>query len=699
MTFRDASPLTEDVGAQHVRRLAEGTRDIVFFRYLFGPPPGYAYISPGIEDLVGYPAQAFYDDPYLTYKLLHPDDVAKLQLVRDEGSRGQPGVHILRARHRDGHEIWTEQRSVPILDADGRHIGFEAIAVDITARVAAEERTASRERHFRSLVRNSSDMVFITDEQGTLLDATPSVRAILGYDPTELVGQSRFDFFHPDDKAEALAKFASHISAGPGHDSRTELRVANAAGEWRWIECTATNLLDDPDVRGIVINARDVTERRQLVAQLERHANTDVLTGLMNWRRFMERLEERISEHDPSGVLAIVVLGLNRFGAINDTLGYQYGDRLLQQVAQRLSGCSSGDAEIGRGNGKRFALSFAAQNSGATAQRVAAIQRAFDEPFVVDGEPLQVDATLGYALFPTDGDSPELLLRRAEVSRRRALRAGAPFLAYVPDLGGPGAPQIRLLGQLREALDRGELELHYQPKVDLDTGRLVGVEALVRWHHAERGWVNPGEFIPLAEESGLIRPLTSWVVQAAVEQAARWQADGLWLPVSANITARNLHDPAFVKMVAEAIEIGLPASDLVLELTERSVMTDPVASEQTCRRLKDLGVQLSLDDFGTGHSALAYLARLPIDEIKIDRTFVMALAQRPEARAIVRALVELARDLDKAVVAEGVEDQPTADLLQTLACATMQGFHFGRPMPATEVPRWLAQSDWIAGSR
>ena len=675
-----------------LRRLAEATPDLVVFRYRYGPTPGYVYVSPGVEALVGYSAQEFYDDPYLTYAVVHPDDAAKLELLRHADSAAA-NPQTLRAVHRDGHVVWTEQRSVPIYDAAGVQVGFDAIAIDVTARVEAEQQLASRERHFRSLVQNSSDMVFITDAEGRILQATPSVQTVLGYAPADLVGRSRFDFFHPDDLAEAETAFAAHV-ANPGPVSMAELRVRSAAGEWRWLECAATNLLDDPDVRGIVLNARDVTERRELHEQLRRKANYDDLTGLMNWRRFMECLADELADRSADRPVGVLVLGLDRFGSINDTLGYQYGDQLLRLVAARLDEWTRPSALVARGGGKRFAILADLTDDPTGAATAGALLDLFDEPFFVEGQPLQVDATAGLAVFPRDSRDPELLLRRAEVARRRARTTGASYAEYVSDVAAPAADQIRYLGQLREAIGLGQLELHYQPKVDLAGAAVAGVEALVRWKHPDEGWVQPGQFIPLAEESGLIRPLTRWVVQTAVEQAARWQAAGLCLSVSANITARNLQDPTFVDTVAGLLDQGLRPADLTLELTERSVMTDPVAASATCRRLADLGVRLSLDDFGTGQSALAYLVSLPIDEIKIDRSFVVALGSRPEARAIVRAIVELAVNLDKAIVAEGVEDQATADLLQTLGCSTMQGYLFSPAVPVDEVVPWLTAGSW-----
>lgn len=680
---------------QRLRRLSESAEDFVVLRYRYGPEPGFEYVSPSVKQLTGYDAADFYADPFLTYRVIHPDDVKILEQVRDPDNALE-GPQTLRAFHRDGRLLYTEQRSVPIYGSDGRRRGFDALVTDITARVEAEQLVESRERHFRSLVRNSSDMVFITDAEGVLLDATPSVQRILGYTPEELIGRSRFDFFHPEDLDAAIAKFATDAQRS-GPPVASELRVRDAHGRWRWIECTATNLLDDPDVRGMVLNARDVTERRNLLAELQHRADIDALTGLVNWRRFMELVAERTGSGASEQPLGVLVLGLNRFGAVNDTLGYQYGDRLLQAVAERLKCWGGPEVVVARGGGKRFALLFDTIGHESLIETTTAVLSLFEKPFDVEGQPVQIDVTGGVALYPSDGGDAELLLRRAEVARRRARTTGASFARYAAGQVAPGAGQIRYLGQLREAIGGGQLLLHYQPKVDVATRLVHGVEALVRWQHPVEGWVQPMQFIPLAEESGLIRPLTQWVVTTALEQGQQWRRDGLHLPVAVNITSRNLQDHQFVDTLAVALaQHGAQPSDLSLEITERSVMTDPAAAASTCRRLSELGIRLSLDDFGTGQSALAYLVSLPIDEIKIDSAFVVALRDQPEARAIVRAIVALAADLGKDVIAEGVEDADTADLLLSLGCSRMQGFLYSRPVPVHAVAPWLADHDWTA---
>ena len=678
--------------ADRLRRLAEGAKDFVVFRWRFFPEPGFEYVSPGALNLTGYSAEEFCADPTLGYRVLHPDDVAAVEQMSDPDNTDF-GPHALRVVHRDGHLLYTEQRIVPITDEDGRFAGFDAILIDITARVEAERQVTSRERRFRSLVQNSSDMVFIADADGVLVDATPSVERVLGYAPAKIVGRNRLDFFHPNDVAAAAETFTSEMQAGTS--ATVEYRVRDADGQWRWLECMATNLLEDPDVRGMVLNARDVTERHALHSELQRRADYDPLTGLINWRRFMEVLVERTeggASEDPLGVL---VLGLNRFGAINDTLGYHYGDRLLQQVARRLHEFGNDTTVVARGGGKRFAVLFPTQGYEALSATAESVLSVFDETFDIAGQPVQVDATGGTALYPSDGGEPELLLRRAEVARRRARMMGVSVGRYTAGQAATGAGQIRFLGQLREAIDDGQLLLHYQPKIDVTSRVVDGVEALVRWQHPTEGWVQPAQFIPLAEESGLIGPLTQWVVRTALDQGRRWRREGLPLQTAVNVTARNLQDPHFVDMIAAALEDhGAEPADLCLEITERSVMTDPPSAAETCRRLSALGVRLSLDDFGTGHSALAYLVRLPIDEIKIDRTFVEAIRAQREARAIVHAIVALASDLDKDVIAEGVEDDATARLLVSLGCSRMQGYLYSRPVPVEAVGPWLASGSW-----
>jgi diguanylate cyclase (GGDEF)-like protein len=416
--------------------------------------------------------------------------------------------------------------------------------------------------------------------------------------------------------------------------------------------------------------------RQQLVeAAMVHQALHDPLTSLPNrsllHTHLQRALQGRVAGTPP---LALLLLDLDRFKEINDTLGHQVGDTLLQQIGQRLSTATVGADLVARLGGDEFAILLPGTDAARAAQVAEEIQRTFQTPFVLEGQPVAVEVSIGIALAPKHGRDADSLLRRADIAMYQAKGSGGGSSIYNPDedLHRPG--RLALLGQLRSAIDHDELLLHYQPKLDLRDGTLVGVEALVRWQHPQRGFLSPSEFIVLAEQTGLIFPLSVWVLNAALKQRQTWHAMGMDVPVAVNISRRLLHDQRLPETVAQLLaRWDVAPADLVLEITESSLMADPLRAGENLSRLRDLGVRISIDDFGTGYSSLASLENLSVDELKIDKSFVQAMAGDVSARAIVRAIIDLADALELRVVAEGVEDQATWDVLASLGCAVAQG--------------------------
>jgi diguanylate cyclase (GGDEF)-like protein len=419
----------------------------------------------------------------------------------------------------------------------------------------------------------------------------------------------------------------------------------------------------------------------------------DALTGLPNRELFADRVGQAIRAADRElQPAALLLLDLDRFKDVNDTLGHHHGDQLLREVGTRLQGALRQVDTVARLGGDEFAVLV----PGATAEGAAAVadklRTALHAPLTLDGVTLDLDASIGIAVYPDHGNDTAELLQHADVAMYAAKQTHAGFMVYDPTVDQHSPRRLALLGGLRRALERNELVLHYQPKADLGTGRILGAEALVRWQHPDHGLLGPGEFIPLAERTGLIHPLTRWVLDTALRQASQWHRDGHQLSVAVNVSTRCLLDPSFPDQVAERLGAWqVPAGSLVLEVTESAVMADPARALDVLGRLHALGVRLAVDDFGTGYSSMAYLKALPVDELKVDRSFVGQMADSSSDAVIVRSTIDLGHNLGLRVVAEGVESQEAWQSLEALGCDTAQGYYLGRPMPAADLEHWLEQ--------
>ena len=435
----------------------------------------------------------------------------------------------------------------------------------------------------------------------------------------------------------------------------------------------------------VVCMARAALTFRENIALADSHrqAVTDSLTGLPNRRLFNDRVERALALARREGhQVAVMIIDLDRFKEVNDTLGHGSGDVLLQEIAARLTDCVRESDTIARLGGDEFAVLLPEVTDPAGAALVAtALGAAIAEPVLLEGLSLDTEASIGIALFPGDGDDVAHLLQRADVAMytAKADHLGHAFYGSEHDHYSP--ERLALVGELRHAIEDGQLVLHYQPKVDLTSGALAGVEVLVRWQHPVRGLLPPGEFVPLAEHTTLIKPLTLHILTRALAQVGDWDRQGRRLSVAVNVSARNLLDPDFADAVAACLDLaGLTPDRLELEITESVLMANPVRAMEVLSRLSGMGVALSIEDFGTGYSSLDYLKRLPVNVLKIDRSFVMNMASDPADAMIVRSTIDLARNLGLRVVAEGIEDQAVYDMLRGLGCHVGQGFLMSRPV-------------------
>jgi diguanylate cyclase (GGDEF)-like protein len=444
--------------------------------------------------------------------------------------------------------------------------------------------------------------------------------------------------------------------------------------------------------------ARSQAVQRKAYEALQHQALHDGLTGLPNRTLLRDRTGQAIRLADRELVpAALLLIDLDRFKEVNDTLGHRYGDELLVQVGERLRAGLRKVDTVARLGGDEFAvlLPKIAHRQGAV-EVARKLQSALAEPFTLEGLALDVEASIGVALYPDHANNPDELLQRADIAMFAAKDTHAEFVVFDPKLDQHSPRRLALLGELRRAIEDEQLLLHYQPKVDARSGQVLGVEALVRWQHPEHGLVPPGEFIPLAERTGLIGPLTHYVLNRALWQCRQWLEQDHELSVAVNVSARRLLDLSFPDEVAGLLTTWeVPARLLVVEITESTIMADPAHALQILGRLHEMGVQLSIDDFGTGYTSMAYLKTLPVHELKVDRSFVSQMTSSSSDAVIVRSTVELGRNLGLRVVAEGVEDSLTLQNLEALGCDAIQGFHISRPMPPEDLINWMEQQQAI----
>jgi len=612
-------------------------------------------------------------------------DVAALAGLLEDGSGRATLTVPLRAKDEvKGAILAAHAAPLP----DGATGGLEALAAEVALaldNVGLAEDLARREARFRSLVQNASDVICIGDAAGTITYISPAVERVLGEPPERWVGRPGLDAVHPDDLPAAEAALGALLGRA-GSTRCARYRIAHADGSWRWLEVTSTNLLHDPGVRGIVANIRDVTERQEFEEQLTRHAFHDPLTGLANRALFRDRIEHALATSALDGdEVAVLMVDLDNFKTVNDSLGHTRGDAVLVEVAGRLTASLRPADTVARLGGDEFAVLLEGaprEEVLATADRVGA---ALAAPLAVDGTDVPVTASIGVATGARAGHDAEDLLRNAATAMYAAKEAGkARWAEFEPAMRDGITDRLRLETDLRQAIERDELTLLYQPIMTLPGGAMVGVEALVRWRHPTLGLVSPAQFIPLAEETGLIVPVGRWVLREACRQARTWQLRHPTRPplgLSVNLSARQLRHRGLVAEVAEALDdSGLDARHLVLEITETTLVDSGEEITATLTALRRLGVRFALDDFGTGYSSLSHLHRFPIDVVKIDKSFIDVVTGGPEQTAVARAIIQIGRTLDLETVAEGIEAAEQADRLAELGCQLGQGYHFARPL-------------------
>jgi len=587
------------------------------------------------------------------------------------------------------HQRWTPNIKTTLAD-----IAMQAaVALE---RVLLMEDLQRREARFRSLVQHASDIIMVLSTDGVIQYFSPAAQRIMGLTPDVYVGSSVFTLVHPDD-LEHVNQIWSVCSLTPNIGPLLEMRCRHADGTWRYLEAITNNLSHEPGIGGIVVTARDITERKMLEMQLTHQAFHDALTNLPNRALFMDRLQHALAraarQHQ---VVAVLFLDLDRFKIINDSLGHDVGDQLLQAVSARLRACVRPADTVARLGGDEFTLLLEDVDhvnvAVEAAERIAAV---LAEPFTLGTHDVCVSTSVGIALSATAASTPDALLRCADMAMYEAKHSGkARYAVFEANLNTRTWQRLQMEIDLRRAITNNELRVYYQPLVHLETGRIVEVEALVRWQHPERGVIAPQEFIPLAEETGLILPLGQWVLDEACAQMGRWQAQHSGakpLMLSVNLSVRQFQHAGLVDDIVTTLErTGFDPHLLKLEITESVAMADVASTTTTLHALKHLGIQLAVDDFGTGYSAMSYLRHFPVDTLKIDQTFIRGLSNQAADLGIVQAVIAFAKTLKLDVTAEGIETVEQLNHLRALRCERGQGYYFAKPLPGDEFGELLA---------
>jgi diguanylate cyclase (GGDEF)-like protein/PAS domain S-box-containing protein len=612
--------------------------------------------------------------------LLHAGDAVGLLLLygSEAGAFGE------------GHVTMMELLSVVLSGAMAHAAEFEAKRdqVDALAR-------------FEATFAGSLTGMLLIDLDGRIIDSNPAIHDLLGRSHAELLGHRLSEFAHPDDRREARSAYLRMIADG-GNSLRRQHRFIGRDGSVLWVDASASLVPGSDGQKSFAITMiQDITERKNAEAALlsqsalnEHQALHDALTGLANRTLFRDRIEQAVQarrrDHDRTAVL---MMDLDGFKEINDSLGHAAGDDLLVELSRRLTATLRASDTVARLGGDEFGVLLPhASVPDDVLRAVKRIRAAIAKPITLQGLALSLEASIGIAVCPDDGQDVETLLRCADGAMYNAKEEKSGWAFYDSSRPQQDTGRLTLMGELRSALDRRELVLYYQPKAVLADGEVHSLEALLRWNHRDRGLVPPDDFIPMVQQTSLIKPLTLYVIDEALRQCRSWLDEGLKLAIAVNLFARNLVDADFPTQVAGLLERwNIGSSLLEFEITESSMLADPTRTKLILEQLSAMGIRLSIDDFGTGYSSLAYLKRLPVSEIKVDRSFVMNMDADEDDSTIVRSTIDLGRNLGLDVVAEGVESEEVWDRLNALGCTAAQGYYLSPPVPALELRAWLLE--------
>jgi diguanylate cyclase (GGDEF)-like protein/PAS domain S-box-containing protein len=649
------------------------------------------FASQGCIELTGYqPSDLTGRKVSYGQDLIHPDDQGPVwDDVQAAVREKRPFQLVYRIITANKKEKWVSEQGMGIFSSDGDLLALEGFITDISERRQAEEELKKSEAKNRALLNAMPDMMFRINREGVYLDFIPAKGMEPFIPPREFLAKSVRDVL-PADVAEPIMHYV-HQGLGTGETQIFEYPLLENGNRRDYEARIVVSGVDE-----VLAIVRDITERKTQAAALEYQALHDTLTNLPNRTLVLDRLRQAIhAAGRESKPLALLLMDLDRFKDVNDALGHHHGDLLLKLVGPRVLSVLRESDTIARLGGDEFAVLLPATDIDGATVTAQKILEALDRPFVVEGFFLEIGASIGIALFPEHGEDVDMLMRRADVAMYSAKQSSSGYAVYISEHDRHSPRRLALMGELRHAIERQEFILYYQPKVDLKTRRTIGVEALIRWKHPQHGLIPPDEFITLAEHTGFIKQLTLWVLSDALRQWRVWHRSGIDLSVAVNLSARNLQDLQMPDHFAELFRTtDMEPRKLELEITESAIMADPSRAMEILTRLRSKNIRFSIDDFGAGYSSLGYLKKLPIDAVKVDKSFVLGMAGNADDAVIVRSTIDLAHNLGLKVVAEGVESREVLDRLMEMGCDAAQGYYLSRPISAEEMTRWLSESPW-----
>jgi len=659
-------------------------------------------VGPGVLQLFGLTREEWISTSEGWREIVHPDDLDRIVEASDRSvATGEPFHEQYRALHRDGREVWVREDAVLVGDDRGQPRFWLGLMVDVSDSVRTERRLEEAEAKYGTLVEQIPAIVYVdlADDEMTTSYVSPQIHELLGISPQEYLDNPDLwaKHLHPEDRDDAIGTYFRGRDAGGPFTN--EYRLIARDGRVVWFRDSAVVIHDQhgtpTHIQGVMLDITGSKEAEEQIAFLAYH---DKLTGLPNRVLFDESLDLSLARarRHKLGV-AVISVDVDNFKLVNDSLGHEAGNELIVQLADRLREATRETDLVARPGGDEFLMLLADLDratplpggDGATlvAESVAGrVQTALRHPFEVAGTELYVTASLGISLFPNHGDDAETLLKQADAAMFRSKQSHpGGYLLH----GGGGVDPMRKLAlstRLRKAVENQSWMLHYQPLIDLSTSSMVGVEALIRWPEPGGGLVPPGEFIPLAEEMGLIEAIGDWVVEELSRQDTAWRTEGVSLGISFNLSPRQLWQPDVVDKIMSRIEsVGMDPTRLTVEITESTAMTDPDRTQHILQDMHERGLRLAIDDFGTGYSSLARLKHMPVDVLKIDRSFIRDVDTDRDAASMVSAMIALAQNLGMSALAEGIETEGERRFLVDRGCPLGQGYHFSGPVPAGEI--------------
>ena len=654
------------------------------------------YVSPQIVELMGIPAAEWLDGFNGWERRMHPDDRHTIADYKRTVETGEPYSASYRMQGLDGRMRWFRDDAAAVRDEHGTPRFIQGVIFDVTKQKEAEGALQASEARFREMLENVRLAAVVTDLEGRITFCNEYLAELSGWWEDELLGRIWSETFTPPDELEMEQRAQRGLERG-SVIAHYESSILTRSGERRLFSWNNTLLRDaNGDVVGQASVGEDITDRRRAEHELERLAFHDPLTGLPNRILFHEHLDVALARAQRAGCgVAVLYVDLDDFKLVNDSFGHNAGDELLCEVAARLKGSTRAADVVARQGGDEFLILIADVETtesgdvvdvGDVARRVAEqVRTALQRPLMLADTEIYTSASLGISLYPADAPDAESLLKHADIAMYKAKESGRDGYQLFSSTGHDPRAQLSMAGRLRRAVERDQLMLHYQPLVSLATGEYVGAEALLRWQDDQNGLVMPGDFIPLAERTGLIGPISEWVIEEACRQSAEWRSMGLDLYVSVNLPAVFWQPTAMRQVLATIERFGLSADRMMVEITESTVMADALRSEPIIAELHERGLRLAIDDFGTGHSSLARLNQMLVTTLKIDRSFIADLPGDPSAAVLVSTIIQLAHNLGLHPLAEGIETEEQRTFLVENGCQLGQGFLFSRAVPAEQI--------------